>query len=70
MDNLNCSQQSGTEALLDVDGLAKALSIHKSWIYSKTRMGLIPCVRIGKYYRFYLTEVLAWLKENKQQVNE
>ena len=65
MAELNLKQQ--TEPLTDVDGLAKALLIPKSWVYNKTRQGLIPCVRVGKYYRFYLSEVLTWLKDQEKE---
>lgn len=49
--------------LLDVDQLAEALSVDKSWIYSRTRTDEIPHYKIGKYRRFDLDEVLAWLKK-------
>ena len=62
MAELNLQHQDHLERLLDVQELAEALRIKKSWIYNSTRQGLIPCVKVGKYYRFYLSEVLTWLK--------
>ena len=64
MAELNLQQQ--TEPLIDVNGLAQALVIKPSWVYNLTRQGLIPCVKVGKYYRFYLSEVLAWLKDQQE----
>lgn len=48
--------------LLTVDELAEALRVPKSWIYSRTRTNSIPCVRVGKYARFRLSDVLADLE--------
>src|SRR3990170_3009478 len=50
--------------LLDVDGLAKALKVPTSWVYDRTRRkkNAIPNIRVGRYPRFKLTEVIAWLE--------
>lgn len=64
MAELNLQQQ--TEPLIDVPGLSQALLVEPSWVYNLTRQGLIPCVKVGKYYRFYLSEVLAWLKDQQE----
>jgi len=53
------------EPLLDVNGISKVLDIQPSWIYSKTRQkgpDTIPVIRVGKYCRFRLSEVLEWLE--------
>ena len=42
--------------------LAEHLKVQVSWIYEQTRKGTIPCVKLGKYYRFNLDEVLAHYK--------
>jgi hypothetical protein len=44
--------------LLDVEGLASALKVPVSWVYEQSRTGKIPTVRIGKYVRFRLNDVL------------
>ncbi len=49
------------EPLLSVEELAAKLKIERSWIYDKTRRGEIPMLRVGKYCRFRLSEVLDWL---------
>ena len=67
MTELNLKQQTNPEPLIDADGLAKALVVPKSWIYGKTRQNLIPCLKVGKYYRFYLSDVLAWLKSQQAE---
>jgi|LQYC01.1.fsa_nt_gi DNA binding domain, excisionase family len=58
--------------LLTLEELAEQLKVHKSWLYSKTRLrgeGQIPQVKVGKYYRFRFEEVEKWLKK-KYQTND
>ena len=45
--------------LLDVEGLASALKVPVSWVYEQSRTGKIPTVRVGKYVRFRLNDVLT-----------
>ena len=54
--------------LLTVDELASCLKVHKSWLYNRSREtgpGAIPRIKVGKYLRFQLEDVLEWL--GKQQ---
>lgn len=53
------------EKLLTVSELAESLRTPRSWVYGKTRLkgdDQIPCIRVGKYIRFRLEEVMQWLK--------
>jgi len=55
--------------LLTVDDLAKQLRVKPSWIYGETRKtgkGSIPRIRVGKYLRFRLEEVMDWLKTHQE----
>ena len=57
------------ENLLSVDQLAENLNVPKSWVYSRTREtgpDAMPKIRVGKYRRFILADVLAWLKLKDQ----
>ena len=49
--------------LLDIGGLAGILNVPKSWLYQRTRLGQkgIPHYKMGKYVRFDLDVVLAFL---------
>jgi excisionase family DNA binding protein len=51
-------------SLLTPDELATYLNVPKSWLYDRTRDKTIPHVKIGKYVRFSLPDVLSWLKTN------
>jgi excisionase family DNA binding protein len=56
--------------LMTVDDLARQLKVKVSWIYGETRKtgpGTIPRIRVGKYLRFSMEEVMDWLKT--QQAN-
>ena len=53
---------------LTIDEMAEKLKVPKSWLYSRTREsgpGSIPMLKVGKYIRFRLNEVMAWF-EKKQ----
>lgn len=55
--------------LLSVDELAESLSVPKSWIYSRTREtgpDAMPRIKVGKYCRFVLDDVLEWLKNQSE----
>lgn len=58
----------GAAELYDVDEIAKALKVEKSWIYARTRrrQNPIPHYKVGRYPRFDFDEVKAWLKKNKE----
>ena len=54
--------------LLTINEMAEKLKVPKSWLYSRTREsgpGTIPMLKVGKYIRFRLNEVMAWI-EKKQ----
>lgn len=50
--------------LITVNQLATFLNVKPSWIYAQHAMGFIPCVRVGRYLRFNLSEVLNWLEKH------
>lgn len=55
--------------LLSVDELAKSLNVPKSWVYSRTRetgRDAMPRIKVGKYCRFVLDDVLTWLKSQNE----
>ena len=55
-----------TDRLLDAKAIAERLAVPESWVRETARSGAIPCVRLGRYVRFDLTDVEAWLEECKQ----
>lgn len=60
------------ERLIDVKELAQTIGVPISWIYSRTRQkgpDTIPHLRLGKYRRFRLSEVMEWLQEQSESQN-
>ena len=57
-----------TDGLITVKELAAKLNVPVSWIYQRTRLGqkAIPHVKMGKYVRFNLEEVVEFFKNNSQ----
>ena len=55
-------------ALLTVEELSRDLKVPKSWVYACTRKkkDSIPHLRVGRYPRFELPKVLAWLESKKK----
>lgn len=54
---------------LSVNELAEFLNVPKSWIYSRTREtgpDAMPSIKVGKYCRFVLDDVLDWLKNQNE----
>jgi excisionase family DNA binding protein len=60
---LTGGQMPTDEEVLTLEELAGTLKVKKSWIYAHTRKGTIPHFSVGKYKRFYLSQVLAWLSK-------
>lgn len=56
--------------LVDVRELAQILHVPVSWLYERTRLDRIPCVRLGKYLRFDPVEVMAFFRaDSADKVN-
>lgn len=61
-------EETLNEEFLTVTQLAELLQVPNSWIYGQTMKkgpSAIPRIRLGKYLRFSLSEVLEWIE--KQQ---
>ena len=57
------------QKLIGVNELAEILDVPKSWIYSRSREtgpGSIPRIMVGKYVKFQLDDVMAWLKKKNE----
>lgn len=51
---------NGSARLLTADELADRWQVGKAHIYRLTREGLLPCVRIGRYYRYRVASIEAF----------
>ena len=60
-------------SFLTLDEMAKTLKVPKSWLYSRTRekgSGTIPRIKVGKYIRFRLDDVINWIDASKMRSGE
>jgi len=58
--------------LLNVSEVAQLLQVPVSWIYARTRhrtKDRLPGYRLGKYWRFDRSEVLAWVASQQRDVS-
>jgi predicted DNA-binding transcriptional regulator AlpA len=57
-----------TKRFISPDELAKILSVTRSWVYAQMRKNPcpLPFLRLGKYLRFDVDEVLASLRGVKR----
>ncbi|MFA6238059.1 MAG: helix-turn-helix domain-containing protein [Bacteriovorax sp.] len=53
---------------LSVDEVAQYLGISKETLYRWLEKKKIPAHRIGKLWKFQLSEVESWIKSGKQQL--
>ena len=51
----------GFEPFVDIEKAAEFLSVPVSWLYEQCRLGKVPSRKIGKYRRFRLSELDAWV---------
>lgn len=54
------------EPLLGVPEAAALLCVHPKTVQALARAGTIPCVRMGKYWRFRASSLDAWVKAGLQ----
>jgi excisionase family DNA binding protein len=57
---------SVSDRLLDAQEVAERLGVPTTWVRESVRSGAIPHVRLGRYVRFDLADVAAWLESCKQ----
>ena len=50
-------------SLLTAAQVAQLLGVPVSWVYEQSRRGLIPTVTLGRYRRYRLEAIEAWVEE-------
>lgn len=55
-----------SERLLDAKEVAERLGVPVTWVRESARSGAMPSVQLGRYVRFDLDDVEAWLEECKR----
>ena len=53
------------EKLVGVQALAKRYGPPESWWYQKAEAGEVPSFKLGKYRKFRVSEIEAWLETQR-----
>lgn len=59
--------EQAEECLIDVHELAKELGVDPRWCYYAKSIDKIPSIKVGKYLRFRLSEVMAALEGDSDE---
>jgi excisionase family DNA binding protein len=54
-----------SDRLRTANEIADVLGVPESWVREHTRSGAIPHVKLGRYVRYDLDDVLAWVETIK-----
>jgi len=49
------------ERLVTPDDVAEYLAVSPAWVQEQARSGDIPAIKLGRYWRFRMSEVEEWL---------
>lgn len=52
----------GADSLLTAAQVAQLLGVPVSWVYEQSRRGQIPTVTLGRYRRYRLEAIEAWVE--------
>jgi excisionase family DNA binding protein len=54
-----------SDRLFTAEEIGERLGVPRSWVLESARSGAIPHIRLGRYVRFDLNDVDAWIQECK-----
>jgi excisionase family DNA binding protein len=54
------------EPYINIKELEEHTGLPRSWLYAKAADGYIPHYKCGKYLRFKISEVEAWLEKHRR----
>ena len=67
---MSTTSPASPEPFITVDDLARILGVPKSFVYEKSVRGEMPSFLVGRYRRYRLSEVLAWLEQQRQEAGD
>jgi excisionase family DNA binding protein len=50
--------------LLTVAEIAGVLNVRRGWVYERVSSNRIPHVKVGRYPRFKLADILEWVEDS------
>ena len=66
----SADDESLFEPLLTAEEAAAHLRIHTKTLQRIARAGAVPCVRMGKYWRFRLSALDVWVRSHENQISQ
>jgi excisionase family DNA binding protein len=74
LNNLNANlvtlADSDFEPILTAEEAAGHLRIHTKTLQKMAREGVVPGIRMGKYWRFHLSALDAWVRSLQNQCSQ
>ena len=58
------------ERLLDAPEAASLLRMHPKTLQAMARAGTVPCIRMGKYWRFRASSLDVWVRNRLQSEHQ
>lgn len=68
--SLSCETGHSFEPLLTAEEAAVHLRIHTKTLQKLARTGSVPSIRMGKYWRFHLSALDAWLRARENDPSQ
>ena len=69
-DGMAAKPGANFEPILTAEEAAEFLRIHPKTLQRLARAGQVPCIRMGKYWRFYLSSLDAWMRSNENHFSQ
>jgi PTS system nitrogen regulatory IIA component len=54
------------ERLVPIEQAAEFLGVPTSWLYDQAARGKVPSYKVGKYRRFRVSELEAWISTRRE----
>ena len=55
-----------TEPFVDLEQASAFLGVKPSWTYEQVRVGKLPSYKVGKFRRFRISELEAWMQSRHE----
>ena len=52
------------EGLVGIEKASTFLDVKTSWLYEQVRLGKVPSYKVGKFRKFRVSELEAWLQKD------
>jgi len=54
------------EPFVDLEAASAFLGVKDTWMYEAVRLGRVPSYKVGKFRRFRISELEAWMRERHE----